>query len=215
MTSSQATARFSNVLRTLPQAGLPRRSKLEVKLKYFPELDPFVVGRDQEIDRLASLLETETGGIVQLVALGGAGKTSLVQRFLEARAAPLAAVGYRQVFGCSFYRADIGQFIHDMAIATVDPLALPLPERADRICKYVESNRVLLVLDGVEAILDDRSQLTNPYIARIVESVLRGVARVSPPPGFQSAGTASNWHRRSMSSHSRQMRSWPFSTSGG
>lgn len=149
-------------------------TKLEVKLKYFPELDPFVVGRDQEIDRLASLLEAETGGIVQLVALGGAGKTSLVQRFLEARAAPLAAVGYRQVFGCSFYRADIGQFIHDMAIATVGPLALPLPERADRICKYVESNRVLLVLDGVEAILDDRSQLTNPYIARIVESVLRG-----------------------------------------
>jgi tetratricopeptide (TPR) repeat protein len=148
-------------------------TKLEVKLKYFPELDPFVVGREQEIDRLTSLLETE-GAIVQLVALGGAGKTSLVQRFLEARAAPLAAEGYRQVFGCSFYRADIGQFIHDMAIATVGPLALPLPERADRICKYVESNRVLLVLDGIEAILDDRSQLTNPYITRIVESVLRG-----------------------------------------
>jgi tetratricopeptide (TPR) repeat protein len=149
-------------------------TKLEVKLKYFPELDPFVVGRDQEIDLLASLLETEAGGIVQLVALGGAGKTSLVQRFLEARAAPLAAAGYRQVFGCSFYRADIGQFIHDMAIATVGALALPLPEQADRICKYVESNRVLLVLDGVEAILDDRSQLTSPYITRIVESVLHG-----------------------------------------
>jgi hypothetical protein len=149
-------------------------SKLEVKLKYFPELDPFVVGRAREVDRLASLLETEAGGVVQVVALGGAGKTSLVQRFLDARAAPLAAAGYRQVFGCSFSRADIGQFIQDMAIATVGHVALPLPERVDRICKYAESNRVLLVLDGVEAILDDRSQLTNPYMARIIESVLRG-----------------------------------------
>jgi hypothetical protein len=83
-------------------------------------------------------------------------------------------VGYRQVFGCSFSRADIGQFIQDIAIATVGPVALPLPERVDRICKYAESNRVLLVLDGVEAILDERSQLTNPYMVRIIESVLRG-----------------------------------------
>jgi hypothetical protein len=149
------------------------RTELDVTLKYFPELDPDMVGRDQEVERLAELLMAQ-GCVAQVLGLGGLGKTSLVQQFLADRRPEIAAAGYRSVFGCSFYRADIGQFIHDTALATVGPGALSLPQQVDRICEHVQRHRTLLMLDGVEAVLDAERQLRNPYVMQILESVVRG-----------------------------------------
>jgi tetratricopeptide (TPR) repeat protein len=147
---------------------------LEVTLKYFPELDPYVVGREPEVEQLARLLAREPGCVVQVVGLGGVGKTSLVQRFLADKGPTLASAGYRSAFGCSFYRADIGQFIQDMALATVGPLALPLPQQVERICQYVRLHRTVLVLDGVEVLADDERQVRNPYLQQIVDYVIGG-----------------------------------------
>jgi tetratricopeptide (TPR) repeat protein len=147
---------------------------LEVTLKYFPELDPYVVGREPEVERLAALLAREPGCVVQVIGLGGVGKTSLVQRFLADKGPALASDGYRSAFGCSFYRADIGQFIQDMALATVGPLAVPLPQQVERICRYVWLHRTVLVLDGVEVLADDEQQVRNPYLQQIVDHVIGG-----------------------------------------
>lgn len=146
---------------------------LDVTLKYFPELDPNMVGRDQDIARLTQLVEGR-GCIVQVIGLGGLGKTSLVQQYLALERAGLVEAGYGNVFGCSFYRSDIGQFIQDMALATVGPGAFSLPEQVDRICEYVQQHRTLLVLDGLEAILDSGSKLSSPYVLQILKSVLQG-----------------------------------------
>jgi hypothetical protein len=147
---------------------------LEVTLKYFAELDQSMIRRDREIDRLSELVETDRGGVVQVVGLGGAGKTSLVQQYLAERKAPLATAGYRRVFGCSFYRADIGQFIHDMASAVGGSDAVALPQRVDRICHEVSAKRTLVILDGLEAVIDAEAQLRNPYVLQIIDSVLAG-----------------------------------------
>lgn len=158
----------------LASAWATTRTGIDIDLKYFPEIDPNMVGRDREVDRLAELLVSEQGRAVQLVGLGGLGKTSLIQRFVSERRPQIAAAGYQQVFGCSFYRADIGQFINDLALATVGPIAAPLPEQVEAICEHVRRNRTMLVLDGVEAILDTESRLRNPYVLKIVDCVIQG-----------------------------------------
>jgi len=154
------------------------RAHLEVTLKYFPELDPYMVGREEEISWLSDLLKSGQGGMVQIVGLGGLGKTSLVQQFIEDQRASIAAVGYRNVFGCSFYRADIGQFINDLVLASAGSLALRLPDQVEQICDHARQNRTLLILDGVETIIDRERQLRNPYLQRIIDSVLEGSGTV-------------------------------------
>jgi hypothetical protein len=154
------------------------RAHLEVTLKYFPELDPYMVGRENEISWLSDLLESGQGGMVQVVGLGGLGKTSLVQQFIEDQRASIAAAGYRHVFGCSFYRADIGQFINDLVLASAGSLTLRLPDQVEQICDFARENRTLLVLDGVETIIARDRKLRNPYLQRIIDSVLEGSGTV-------------------------------------
>jgi tetratricopeptide (TPR) repeat protein len=152
------------------------RTGLDLQLKYFPELDRDIVGRDDEIARLSGLVER--GGVAQVVGLGGQGKTSLVQKFLADQRPDLATAGYRRVFGCSFYRADIGQFINDMVVTFSPSLAASLPQQVREICEHVRRNRTILVLDGLEAILDEESKVRNPYLSQIVESVVQGSGSV-------------------------------------
>lgn len=146
----------------------------DVTLKYFPELDDGVVGRESEMEQLQRILLGEPGCVVQIVGLGGVGKTSVVQRFLADRSPALVKAGYERAMGCSFYRADVGQFVQDLGLATVGPLAVPLPEQVERICEYVAHHRIVLVLDGVEVLTDAHRQVRNPYLLQIVEHVVAG-----------------------------------------
>lgn len=150
------------------------RTWLDVTLKYFPELDPFLVGHDQDVDRLADLALVDRGSVVQIVGLGGSGKTSIVQQFLRDRCLEIAKAGYGLAFACSFHRADIGQFIQDLVLAVVGPLALPLPDQVGRICAHLRRHRTLLVLDGLEVAMDAGHRVRNPYLVQIVEAVLQG-----------------------------------------
>jgi hypothetical protein len=156
------------VSRTTTSAGFA------ITLKYFPELDPSLVGREAEIERLSALLESEQGRVVQVLGLGGVGKTSLVQQYLVDQRPQLARAGYKCAFGCSFYRSDIGDFINDMALAIVGPRACSLSQQVERICDRVRQHRTLLVLDGLEAVLDTDCGLRSPYLVQIIDGVLQG-----------------------------------------
>lgn len=162
----------------LAQSWTAARTHLKVALQYFPELDPYMVGRDEETAWLTDLVESNEGGIIQVVGLGGLGKTSLVQQFIEDRCTDIAAADYCQVFGCSFYRADIAQFINDLLLATGGTVAVRLAEQVEQICEYARRHRVLLVLDGVETIIDRDRHLRNPYLQRIIDSILEGAGTV-------------------------------------
>ncbi len=152
------------------------RAGLDVTLKYFPELDPHMVQRKADIDRLTELIED--GGVVQVVGLGGSGKTSVVQQFLADRRLEIASADYQTIFGCSLYRADIAQFIHDLALATVGPAAESLPERVESICRHLRTHRTVLVLDGVEVVLDAEGAMRNPYLLQILNGVRDGAGLV-------------------------------------
>jgi tetratricopeptide (TPR) repeat protein len=150
------------------------RTSLAVTLKYFPELDPFIVGRDDEIAALTDMLVAAPGAVVQVVGLGGSGKTSLVQQLVHGKAYELATAGFSQVFGCSFYRANVGQFIRDLVLTLVGPVAASLPAQVKEVAAHLRRHRTLLVLDGAEAVIDRERRLGNPYLAEIVEATLAG-----------------------------------------
>jgi hypothetical protein len=157
----------------LATAWVGASTDLDVTLKYFAELDPHTVGRHGEIERLTEFV-AERGRVAQVVGLGGLGKTSLVQRFLEDKRSLIAESGYHRVFGCSFYRANVSQFINDMAVATKNSGAGSIPQQVDGVCEYVKTHRTLVVLDGTETILDAAGRIGSTHINRIVDSTIAG-----------------------------------------
>lgn len=152
------------------------RAGLDVTLKYFPELDPHMVQREADIDRLTESIDE--GDVIQVVGLGGTGKTSMIQQFLASRRLEIASAGYEAIFACSLYRADIAQLIHDLGLATVGPAVEPLPERVENICRHLRTHRTVLVLDGVEVALDAEGTLRNPYVLQMLDAARDGGALV-------------------------------------
>ncbi|MEZ5383177.1 MAG: SIR2 family protein [Microthrixaceae bacterium] len=161
-------------LEDLALAWASGSKSIDVTLKYFPELDPFIVGRRIERDALSRMLHSAEGAVVQVIGLGGAGKTSVVQHLLASQASDLTQAGYRVVFGCSFNGADVAQLFQDLAAVTVGALPVSLPEQVERICQHMSGERTVLVLDGVEILVDDQRRVTNPYLLELIESVVRG-----------------------------------------
>ena len=164
------------------------RGGLDVTLKYFPELDPHMVQREADIERLAQLIEE--GDVVQVVGLGGSGKTSMVQQFLAGRRLEIASAGYQAIFGCSLYRADIAQFIYDLALATVGATAESIPEKVESICRHLRTHRTVLVLDGVEVVLDADGIMRNPYLLQILGGVREGGGLVVMTSRIAASGGA-------------------------
>lgn len=159
-------------LNHLASEWVAEKVNLDVTLKYFPEPDPNMIERPEIALLTGHIAEGST--VTQVVGLGGLGKTSLVQQFLQEKRSEIVTAGYDHVFGCSFYRADIGQFIQDMALAIIGPEQRPLPQQVERICAHVRQHRMLLVLDGLEAILDADATLLSPYVLQVLESVVSG-----------------------------------------
>lgn len=148
------------------------RGGLNVTLKYFPELDPHMVQREADVERLTELIEE--GGMVQVLGLGGSGKTSMVQQFLASRHLEIAAAGYQMIFGCSLDRADVAQFIDDLAVATVGASAESIPAKVAGVCRHLRTHRIVFVLDGVEVVLDADGAMRNPYLLQILDGVRDG-----------------------------------------
>jgi tetratricopeptide (TPR) repeat protein len=164
------------------------RTDLEVTVKYFPELDPNLVEREKEIRQLLDLILTGRQ-VVQVVGMGGLGKTSLVLQLVREYEAELGT-SVETVFGCSLYRADISQFINDMALATVKPESQSIPHRVDLICEYVRTRRTLLILDGLETVLDEEGGLRSPYLLQIIEAVTAGEGSVLVTSRIPAVGRA-------------------------
>jgi hypothetical protein len=161
-------------LADLATAWASGERQFDVTLKYFPELDPNVIGRDEEVGALERAVVGQAGAVVQVVGMGGVGKTSLVQQLVASKGGALAKAGYRRAFGCCFYRADIGQFVQDLAVTLTGPLAAPLPEQVERTCDHLARARTLLVLDGIEVLADPDGVVQNPYLSEIVDATIRG-----------------------------------------
>ena len=139
------------------------------------------VGRDGVLGLLRAWHEAPAGrGVVALVALGGAGKTSVVARLL----ADLGDGPHRGgVFVWSFYDDPRVEAFFEQALAYLTPVGERSGpgERVDALQAALRGGAHLLVLDGLEIVQGtgtSRStygRLEDPTLRRFLASVARGL----------------------------------------
>lgn len=119
---------------------------------------PYFRGREPEMHKLTQAWENPKARIVALVAMGGAGKSTLIFNWLK----HFAETGYgeaERVFGWSFYSqgssdrvASAGEFIEEALVffGDPDPSKGTVAARGERLATLVKAQRALLILDGLE-----------------------------------------------------------------
>ncbi len=182
------------LLRRLLPVYWPRTSGSEGGQKLAPSklrnVAEILFGRDGELERLDAAWADPGAHVVTLVAWGGVGKTSLVARW----AAGVARRDFdgADYFNWSFYSQGIREaggasaeafvaaaleFFGDPAMA--ESAALPWDKGA-RLAQLVARRRVLLVLDGLEALQHPPGPLAGELSDPAVSALLKGLAARNP-----------------------------------
>jgi tetratricopeptide (TPR) repeat protein len=132
-------------------------TSIPIAIGRLPGAGKHLFGRDQELARLDSCWSNPGTRIVSIIAMGGAGKSSLVGTWLK-RMQKDGWRGAERVFGWSFYsQGSSNTASGDMFIAEAlrwfghtDPIPVGAWERGARLAQLVKEQRTLLVLDGLE-----------------------------------------------------------------
>ncbi|MFO1281817.1 MAG: BTAD domain-containing putative transcriptional regulator [Burkholderiales bacterium] len=109
------------------------------------ELDPGFVGRNAELRRIASLIESDEVRLVTLFGPGGVGKTRLARRALRELAAGFAD-------GAAFVELEDVDDPERIAarVARELGLAVPAGEASEALARHLAGRRMLVGLDNVE-----------------------------------------------------------------
>ena len=143
-----------------------------------------IFGRDGELQKLNSYWEDESINIVQLIAFGGVGKSTLTNRWLS----ELHAQNYgsaKRVYAWSFYwqgescdtNSSGDLFIeHALEWFGDSDATLGTPwAKASRLTKYIRKSKALLILDGLEPMQfppgPKCGQIENPAIALLIREL--------------------------------------------
>src|SRR5439155_6016180 len=142
---------------------------------------PHFVGRGAELAALCDWWRTGAGGVLALVGLGGAGKTAVAARFLDALLAPGDLPRPDGLFVWSFYQQpDAGLFLQE-AFRYFAPHAAATAARGAGVLHLLHEALAsggphLLVLDGIERV---QQQQTTASYGRIDDPLLRGCVPVT------------------------------------
>lgn len=159
---------------------------LRIDLTHLPDGAEHFLGRTVELAQLDAAWVTAGGSaIVELIAPGGVGKTSLVKRWLDKLRAD-SWRGARRVYGWSFYSQgtrDDKQASEDHFLAealawfgvTIDPATNPW-DKGRALAQAVSASRTLLVLDGVEPLQYPPGPLAGELHAPGLKALLQHLA---------------------------------------
>ena len=174
--------------------ALPLGAKVpQVNLKHLSPGAPVFLGREVERAALdAAWADSGKTHVLQLIAPGGTGKTSLVTRWLD----KLRFDGWRgaeRVFGWSFFNQGSGDarqasedVFFDAALkwfnVTIAPAAFPW-EKGEALADEVARQRSLLILDGLEPLQfpPTSSALAGELKAPGLQTLLRQLAGQGQP----------------------------------
>jgi tetratricopeptide (TPR) repeat protein len=141
-------------------------------------------GREAELTALDAAWAKGTLNIYTLVAWGGAGKTSLVFRWVQTRFAATGWPGVERYFDWSFYSQGTGesrQTSADLFIAKAleffgdpDPTVGGPHERGERLAGLIRQRRTLLILDGIEPL---QYPPNDPQAGRLKDQALDALLR--------------------------------------
>jgi len=163
-------------IQELVKAWVQKNESTRIILKYFPELEPDFVGRTKELNDIKKSILNRHPKSVEIIGFGGEGKTSVLQYFIEQNIDMISyQTDFEIVYGCSFYRADVGRFINDtFNILCPESKILGIPDKVKRLVKIFKERKILLVLDGLEVVQNETGEIKNSYLDDIVNNALEG-----------------------------------------
>ena len=166
-----------------PAPSWPLPEKIDIAS--LPATGAELFGRQEDLALLDEAWEAEGTNLVSLVAWGGVGKSTLVNKWLERMAADNYR-GARRVFGWSFYSQGTGERVTsaDQFIATAldwfgddDPAKGSPWDKGQRLADLVREESTLLVLDGMEPLQSDldfeEGKIKDPALAVLVSELAR------------------------------------------
>lgn len=142
-------------------------------------------GRQAELEMLDSAWESEDTNVVSLVAWGGVGKSTLVNKWLE----QMEADNYRdarRVYAWSFYSQGTNErvtsadlFINNALewFGDPEPTAGSPWDKGERLARLVRAEETLLVLDGLEPLQSphahERGKIKDPALSTLLNELAR------------------------------------------
>jgi tetratricopeptide (TPR) repeat protein len=151
-----------------------------------------IIGRDAELGQLRGLLSDESVSVVAVTGFGGSGKSALVEAFLTGIAPDYGGAGW--VFGWHFYsQEERGSIVSNASLFWERALRffgyrgeLPVQEaeKAHELLRLLHGQRVILILDGIEALQNPPHISDGTLTDRAIQGFLVSVAR----DGLRSGG---------------------------
>jgi tetratricopeptide (TPR) repeat protein len=156
-----------------------------IDIERLPQTGQELFGRKNELELLDKAWESEDTHVISLVAWGGVGKSTLVNKWLE-RMAEDNFRGARRVFGWTFHSQGAGERVTSADLFFSEALAWfgdPEPQqgspwdKGQRLADLVRAQKTLLVLDGMEplqsAIDVERGKIKDPALAVLLTRLAR------------------------------------------
>ncbi len=189
-TVTEKIAGFLNLTTPSSAVGSPIPQP-QINISRLPSTSPLLFGRDEVLKQLDRAWDNPHCHILELVAFGGVGKTSLVNKWLLG----LAEQDYRgatRVYAESFYSqgaSEGGQASADTFIAAAlkdfgdaDP-ALGSPwDKGRRLANLIRREPTLLILDGVEPLQYPAGEMKGQLKDPALQTLLKDLA--IPNPGL-------------------------------
>lgn len=171
---------------TLPPPPPPLWSLPEkIDIARLPTTGAELFGRQKEIELLDQAWQSDSTHIAALVAWGGVGKSTLVNKWLEHMKVDNYR-GARLVYAWSFYSQGTGEritsadlFISDALnfFGDPDPTAGSPWDKGERLASLVQREKTLLLLDGLEPLqsphLRERGKIKDPALATLLTALAR------------------------------------------
>lgn len=170
----------------LPAPPPPRWPPPEkIDLTRLPATGAELFGRQRELELLDEAWQSDGAHIVSLVAWGGVGKSTLVNKWLEQLAVDNYR-GARRVFGWSFHSQGAGERVtaadqfFEAALGWFgdpDPKVGSPWDKAERLADLARREKTLLLLDGLEPLQSpdtyERGQVKDPALATLLTELAR------------------------------------------
>lgn len=156
-----------------------------IDINRLPMTGEELFGRQKELEILDKVWDSESTHVISLVAWGGVGKSTLVNKWLERMKAENFR-GAKQVFAWTFHSQGSGEKVTsaDMFFSEAlswfgdpDPVKGSPWDKGERLADLIRKKKTLLVLDGLEPLQSpyeyERGKIKDPGIATLLSELAR------------------------------------------
>ncbi|HEX8161957.1 MAG TPA: toll/interleukin-1 receptor domain-containing protein [Pyrinomonadaceae bacterium] len=166
-----------------PRWWLPAKDKIEISR--LPVTGAELFGRRTELEMLDAAWASDETNVVSLVAWGGVGKSTLVNKWRESMEGDNYR-GAQRVYAWSFYSQGTSERVSsaDLFISEAlkwfgdaDPTAGSPWDKGERLARLVQKEKTLLLLDGLEPLQSphahERGKIKDPALLTLLTELAR------------------------------------------